>query len=409
MPELQHFEVRLSTAVRSFADRAETSVDATAVAERAIRRRPSAGVGWLERTVSVPVWILLIVLLLALFAVALQVGSVWDVRSSGIVVCPVGTDPDRGGPVGQGRPHFEFGAPMAVDRQSGRLVAISYDFTELWTFDVCTNTWRQSDVPLPTPHLNMPDRVRAIAYDESANLTVILSDPVMAYDVDSDTLFTLGPRPVPEDLHAVYRTATGQLLVRDDSASRLWSYDVAADLWQEVGQRGELPPGSGTAGASLLAYDRSVDRLVLYIRAGQRTAGYEFDLHTSTWLRHPEDPPELSLVFGDLGRHEVAFDEAHARTVLFSSGQVIVYDATARDWQLAFDSQTDMDWSPTPGDPSHRVAVSLVYDPVNERVISVGGTRWTASTLTNWIVADDVIAFDLDTRSWIELLAPSSP
>jgi hypothetical protein len=55
------------------------------------------------------------------------------------------------------------------------------------------------------------------------------------------------------------------------------------------------------------------------------------------------------------------------------------------------------------------VGIALVYDPVNERVVSVGGSRQTATTATNWMVADDVIAFDLDTRAWIELLAPSSP
>jgi hypothetical protein len=110
-------------------------------------------------------------------------------------------------------------------------------------------------------------------------------------------------------------------------------------------------------------------------------------------------------VFGDPGP-EVAFDEARARTVLFSRGQVIAYDATARVWQPVFDSHMDMDPPSTPGDPTHRQAISLVYDPINERVISVGGSRRTA---TDWFVADDVIAFDLDARTWIELLVPSSP
>jgi hypothetical protein len=402
MPELQPFEARLAVAVRSFADRADTRVDATAVAERSMRNRPSAGAGWLRRTVSVPVWILLaIALLIALFAAALQAGSVRDARPSGIASCPGDTDPDRPGPAGQERPANEYGFPVTFDRASGRLVAVAVHPTEVWTFDVCTNTWHRTATRLPARHVNLPDRVFEIAYDERAHLTVLFGDPVMAFDVESDTLTTLGPRPVSEMLHAVYRTATGQLLVRDDLTARLWSYDVAADAWAEVAQRGDIPPGAGT-GAALLAYDRSVDRLVLYTKTGHRSEGYELNLRSSTWLRNSEVPPVLDLVMGDLGRHEVAYDEAHARTVLFSSGRVIAYDATAHQWHVVFDSPLGTDEEPSPGDVSHRAGVSLVYDPLNERVISVGGTRRSADGGT---VADDVIAFDLATRTWSELLA----
>lgn len=73
MPELDPFEVRLGMAVRSFADRATTDVDAMAVAARAIRRRRGI-VGWLGRTVPVPVSM---IVLLALLAVPLA----WSWRS----------------------------------------------------------------------------------------------------------------------------------------------------------------------------------------------------------------------------------------------------------------------------------------------------------------------------------------
>jgi hypothetical protein len=404
MPELQPFEARLTVAVRSFADRADTRVDATAVAERSIRHRPSGGAGWLRRTVSVPVWILLVIaLLVALFAAALQVGSVLDVRPPVLASCPAGEDPDRPGPTGQERPVGEAGYPVTFDRASGRVVAVAGTLAEVWTFDVCTNSWHRTATRLPPRHVNLPDRVFEIAYDEGADLTVLFGDPVMAYDVESDTLTTLGPRPVSEDVHAVYRSATGQLLVRDDNTARLWTYDVVTDAWEEIAQRGDIPPGPGT-GAVLLAYDRSVDRLVLYTKTGGQREGYELDLRSSTWLRNSEVPPDLVLVWGDLGRHEVAFDEAHARTVLFSRGVVIVYDAAAREWQVVFDSHMETDPPPTPGDPTHRQATSLVYDPLNERVISVGGGGRTAD---RWFVTDDVIAFDVRTRTWIELLAPT--
>ena len=68
-----------------------------------------------------------------------------------------------------------------------------------------------------------------------------------------------------------------------------------------------------------------------------------------------------------------------------------------------FDSA--MDGTTDDNDASHRQGIALVYDPVNQRVLSFGGDRLT----TDWLAADDVIAFDLDTRAWTTLLAQSSP
>jgi hypothetical protein len=91
MPELDLFEVRLTRAVRSFADRADTRVDPVAVADRAIGHRRFASLSWLGHTVPVPVSILLVLgLLLALLAWSVGVGAPWDQRTS-IVLLPAPT------------------------------------------------------------------------------------------------------------------------------------------------------------------------------------------------------------------------------------------------------------------------------------------------------------------------------
>ncbi len=74
MPERDAFEARLETAVRSFAERADTHVDAMAVAERAIRRRGGV-IGWLGRTVPVPIAILLLLALLGIGTWTAAVGG----------------------------------------------------------------------------------------------------------------------------------------------------------------------------------------------------------------------------------------------------------------------------------------------------------------------------------------------
>lgn len=68
MAELDPFDTRLEHAVQAFADRAQTSVDAVAVASRAIGHRRSGPWGVLGRAVQVPVPVLVVAALLVAFA-----------------------------------------------------------------------------------------------------------------------------------------------------------------------------------------------------------------------------------------------------------------------------------------------------------------------------------------------------
>jgi hypothetical protein len=92
MPELDPFEARLTAAVRSFAGRAETSVDAMAVAERTVRRRRTGSLGALGRLLPVPVSLLLLLaLLLAMLAWSVQVGAPWGNRAVLLAPAPSAT------------------------------------------------------------------------------------------------------------------------------------------------------------------------------------------------------------------------------------------------------------------------------------------------------------------------------
>jgi len=83
MPELDPFETRLTAAVHAFADRAQTGVDATAVAARSVGRRRTGAFAWLWSPLPVPAGVLLtLALLLALLAWTVQVGAPWDRHTS---------------------------------------------------------------------------------------------------------------------------------------------------------------------------------------------------------------------------------------------------------------------------------------------------------------------------------------
>jgi hypothetical protein len=180
----------------------------------------------------------------------------------------------------------------------------------------------------------------------------------------------------------------------------MWSFDGVADVWEPVDQDQAWYPSDSSDLHFLLAYDASVDRLVGYDRGEVRL----FDLRTGTW----SPPGTRSPTFGYGGYYslggEIAFDEAAQRTVLFSGGHVIAYDAAADRWETLFG--TDFDQPNACGvRPECRVQPSMVYDPINERLVVYGGNVQTGAEW--WGPSDDVLAFDTRTREWTVLLAAS--
>jgi len=58
--------------------------------------------------------------------------------------------------------------------------------------------------------------------------------------------------------------------------------------------------------------------------------------------------------------------------------------------------------------PQARLSHSIVYDPLNERLVVLGG-RIRLPDPDGWRDADDVLAFDTRNGMWRELLPPSEP
>lgn len=113
MPELEPFDARLGTAVHAFADRAQTSVDAAAVAQHAMRHRRAGRLGWLAVPVPVPVSILVILVLLVP-ALALSLGF-GVARDRGGAVLPVQTASPT-----PAAPTVATHAPQAIAASDGR-------------------------------------------------------------------------------------------------------------------------------------------------------------------------------------------------------------------------------------------------------------------------------------------------
>jgi hypothetical protein len=403
MAERDRFELDLASALRRYAEEAPTQVRPLELARHFATAHPHrrAGIGhW--RLVAVPrlAWIVLLAALLtALLAGTLFVGSQVQRRLPAVLppigqtfVCPAGSTPDKRGPVDQARPSESPHLSMAFDRRAGRLVALAGvdDAIETWTFDVCTNTWTKMH----------PDQEPfgwvELAYDIGSDVTIgvtscrdCLVDPhgvVWAYNLQADTWNKTGVAPT--DVTGLsYDPISGLVVALGDeddpytSPPVLWSYRVGPGTWAQMRQAGEFDLGVR------VTYDASVDRVVAY--SVDRAVGL-FDIRTGTWSWSGAVAPGIygSGMWG--APPAIAYDEAAQRTVVFGNG-LAAYDATADRWEVLID--------PTDHDPSDWLPSSMVYDPLNRRLVGLG----------RGVVVDQggVVAFDLVAREWTILLEPS--
>lgn len=315
--------------------------------------------------------------------------------------CPLGSTPDVAGQPGGARPAVDaigIGS-LAWDRAAGRMVFLARTATggsptagSVWTFDVCTNTWRRE---LATS--DMPDR-GPVVHDEDSALTIAIGDlGVWTYDSGRVEWSRRANAPPGWVWDAVYDPASGLVIGHSTESGAVWTYDVDTDAWREVAQRGAVPPPGGTSGFQLFGFDRSIRRAIL---TTERET-WQLDPDTGAWDEAGLGGPAKFFI----GGRQIAYDQAGARTLVYGQGTVAAYDALTRDWEVLAGDPAD-GWV---GDGLEDLGTgyAMAFDPLNDRLVVVGGTRWHEPE--GWVPSDGVIAFDLVTREWIELLAPSTP
>jgi hypothetical protein len=142
---------------------------------------------------------------------------------------------------------------------------------------------------------------------------------------------------------------------------------------------------------------------------------WAFDPDSRTWSRRADVPNTLEL--GYPASWAIAYDPDARRTMLFADTAMLSYDARADEWAVA---ERGPGW-PAPTtvggvevDPTARLVDTMVYDPVNERLVvigglvrrpgdPVGGFEFENSTLST----DDVWAYDPGANTWTLLLGAS--
>jgi hypothetical protein len=350
-------------------------------------------------------------------------GAPSPVPTAAAATCDPFTDPDWPGPSDQGRPALQERTPAAMDVGSGTV--LTFDGTHTWAFDVCTNTWRRAN---PVTELGtgvMSTWRLQFAYDADDAVVVALygesARPIWVYSAAQNT-WTQQPRIEPQAspdvwqlTHVAYDPRSGDVVFRDRGAGELWAYDVGRNAWSRW-PHGDAYPHGDRNGHDLLVMDSRADQIIYTAWWVDHELEYQtwtYDVTGRSWTQRAAGPPLLNTGWGESGG-EIAYDPVSARTMIFSDGLVAAYDATSDQWTTkppgqgwpaaAYTEGTDFG-----SGPLARLGHSMVYDPLNQRTVVLGGTsRMPGKDGWQWQQLKDVWAYDLQTNTWIQLLAPES-
>ncbi len=324
--------------------------------------------------------------------------------------CPPASTPEGPGSTASARPSTDdhVYAQTVFDPASGRIVMIT-TAGDMWTFDVCTNTW----VPAPRS-LSLEGVRELVAVADSGRLVALQAGAngwrTWTLDADADAWEEQGRPPLSSEAgfiqgpEAVFEPETGHVIVWEGAASTMWDYDADADTWEEIPMKEALPPALDPAlgwDVGLMTYDTTVGRLILYVGGESGYQTWEFDLRDGRWTDRRVDTPATGFGWVPSG-DETAFDEANDVTVLSSGGTTATYDASAGTWTV-LSGGDGIEHAPEAR--TTRLYFAMAYDPLNARIVVAGGD---VKTNGRWRPTDDVIALDVATGRWVELVAPST-
>ena len=271
-----------------------------------------------------------------------------------------------------GSPPPLFGARMAYDAESDRVVL--FGGAETWAYDYEANMWIEM-----TRGLSPGSRdYHGLTYDPQTDRVILFGGSTTdtrtwAYDFETNTWTALSISPFePRIYHDMVWDAKAERIVlfggvdypsetpRDDT----WAYDSVLDAWARI----ETNVGPSPRGWHAMAYDASVDRVVLFGGGETRTRftdqTWHLDSTNATWTLVGPNPPvaAFSVDPGSPFVNQTLTLDAAASSD--SDGTIISYA-----WDL--------------GDGTRRSGVTVTHTYVSEAVYAVKLTVTDSSWLTD--------------------------
>jgi hypothetical protein len=302
----------------------------------------------------------------------------------------------------------------AVDVDSARLVALVARpggakglHGETWTLDLCTNTWHQQH-PARSPS-GGPDT--QLVYAADADVVFAWSPRERkgwVYDLQRDewTRVARAPQPVLEDpVHS--QDGPGSVILRDGANGALWSYDVSSNSWTRLAGP-SLARDDGTQEAdyhSFMVADPQRGQLILVQNAYTDPARtWLFDLDLRQWHQLTGATPEVITGYDETGS-EVVFDRHADTLLLLGNAKLVAFSPSGNTWrEVALPKLLAGTDGSGPTGPLARLRHTLAYDPINARVLVLGGVS-RRGVDPDWVRADDVWAYDTPSNTWTELVA----
>ena len=365
-------------------------------------------------------------------------------RAPTSLACPADSAPDQPGDPTQPRPALpEPNLLAAMDPTQPRIVVGETGFVpegagmptlqSTWAFDVCTNAWTElSDASLPAP--DQRPALAQMVTDPVAEVVrglLVWWTPIWTFDPATDSWSAPdGERSGFESLpNAVFDSERNRLLAFDpwgltgtgEKDSGVRAYDTASGAWSELelADPAQEKPTFTPEFTYDVAFDSAAGRLVLVVtQPGTAVPArtWVFDATAGTWTRGADAPLPLEDGYPSEG-WATAFDPATERTWWFADTAMLGYSATDDDWVVA---ERDAGWPESmmlgdvEVDPTARIVKTMVLDPVNGRLMVIGGKVRRADDPVGGFVwegdllaTDDVWAYEPATNTWTMLLAPS--
>lgn len=350
------------------------------------------------------------------------------------VSCPKGSKPDRAGPADQPRPALVGPDVLAaMSRPTAQVVvgetgltssgAGTWSLEATWLFDVCTNTWRRGGTG--STSAQRPELAQFVDY-EDAGVVVGLPFglvPAWTYDLTTDrwTQLPANDSTLESRPSAVYDPDGKQLLDWQADTGTVRSYNLSANVWSvlDTSDAGVGPqPQQRPEDEAVVVYDSAAKRLLLILTTpGSKEQGrtWAFDPSTRRWAERARVPNTLENGFP--AGWAAAFDPGTERTYVFGDTALLSYDAGEDRWTV---HERGPGWPSANGrgkpslDPLARAGHALVADPVNGRLIVLGGSVRRSGEPTGGaepdgpsVATDDVWAYDPVFTTWTKLLGRS--
>lgn len=195
------------------------------------------------------------------------------------------------------------------------------------------------------------------------------------------------------------------ILLRGDDAS-VWAYKPTTKRWNRIHPSMPALKPRHWLDYPLATFDPGRRELIA-THLGRR-ATWTFDVAARRWTRHPGRPLDLPVGWAPSGG-EVVYDAGADRALAFSDATLAAYNPSTHRWRYVRVPFGPMLQRPPgvdvlPIGSLARMGHTMVYDPVNKRVVLMGGAHRTDDPDRIWRPATDVVAYKFATDKWMKLV-----